>query len=246
MHDLCKIHEKTNPNKSHKKRLSVSDKNRPSTFNNSWTLCFGLHKRATVHFIKPSIIWKCLFCHFQNQNSTSRSAMFSWRRIFLLFPSDSTVTNYNILNVCQEHRKVANTMCEIRSMRLVCSPAVHAFKRIKNKWKTSGFALFLSDCVSLIFWHLSSRWASLLVSDPLIKTMLYKSPRQQKLYFTAATGFFPSLNILLGFYCEIIESSASLDDTIWSESFNPLQSHSSTITGYNINPIVNNSHPRSD
>lgn len=128
MQDLCKIHEKTNPNKSHKKRLSVSDKNRPSTFNNSWTLCFGLHKWATVHFIKPSIIWKCLFCHFQNQNSTSRSAMFSWRRIFLLFPSDSSVTNYNILNVCQEHRKVANTMCEIRSMRLVCSPAVHGSK----------------------------------------------------------------------------------------------------------------------
>ncbi len=68
---------KKNPNNH--TRLSVSYENSPSISNNSWTICFWLYKYAAVHYIKPYIIWKCLFCHFQNQTSTSRSQMFSWR-----------------------------------------------------------------------------------------------------------------------------------------------------------------------
>lgn len=115
-----------------------------------------------------------------------------------------------------------NMISEIRSMCCVCSPAAHAFKPIKSSGKPQ-----LSLPFSLIFWHLSSMSRS----SHQIHSLKTRQNHVEQKSSAAETVFHSCRFILRGFNSQIIKSSASLADAIESESFNPPQNHSSTVTG---------------
>lgn len=140
---LYKIHEKKNPNNH--TRLSVSYENSLSIYNNSCTLCFWLYKYAAVHYIKPYIIWKCLFCRLPEVRCSPEGQLCLRRMVLLFLLTESRLTD--ILKPFQDHDEY-DQWNQIHALGLLsCSSCLQTHQK---PMKTSAFPLFLSDTVTSV------------------------------------------------------------------------------------------------